>query len=740
MARRAPAKTAMLPLRYATVPLLLVLTLSASAADGPPPAPSVPAADVLHGTTVQDPYRNLEDLTDPATRAWLLAQGQYTAAQLARIDVREAILHRLETLTRDSGDIVRSIRRMPGGRIYYLVRKAGDPQFKLAMREGLDGPERLLVDPQALSQATGVPHAINHYSPSWDGRTLAYGVSSGGSEMASLHLVDIASGRQLREPIPRVVAGANWAPDSRHLAFNQLRALAYEAPDTETYLDTTVYLLDCEHPNDPARPLFGPLVNKSLKLDRLDVASLEFSPDSRWMLARTTDTTALEGKLFIAPLSQLTRESIDWQPISSVTDKITDAQLRGDTLYIKSHAGAPRSRVLALPLKAPDLAKAKVVVPEPRVGVLTDFKLGPEGLIYTEVRAGFNTRVRRHGRGAARDGVDIAPRQPGSTFLVDDPAHAYRDVLLSTSTWTAPQQVINVKSDGTVRVTSLRNNKRPPGAPDVEVREVDVVSHDGVKVPLAILYRKGLELNGRNPTMLIGYGAYGISYGAGYNVSLLAWFERGGVVALANVRGSGAFGEEWHLAGFKATKSNTWKDGIAAARYLIDEKYTSAATLGVWGGSAGGIFVGRAVTSAPELFAAAIFDVGVLDTIRAEESANGITNVSEFGSVKNASEFPALLEMSTYHQIRDGVDYPAVLLVHGMNDPRVDVWHSAKAAARLQAASRSGKPVLLRLDGQAGHGIGSTLGQSLGKQADVYSFLLWQFGLAKLGPPASAGK
>ncbi len=730
----------MSPPRYPVASALLALTLSVMAAEAPPPAPSVPAADVLHGVTVPDPYRNLENLTDPATRAWLVAQGQYTAAQLARIDVREAILHRLETLTRATGDSVRSIRRMPGGRIYYLVRKAGESQFKLAMRDGLDGAERILVDPQVLSQSTGIPHAINHYSTSWDGRTLAYGVSSGGSEMASLHLMDIASGRMLREPIPRVVAGANWAPDSRHLAFNQLRALAYEAPDTETYLDTTVYLLDCEHPGDPARPLFGPLVNKALKLDRLDVASLEFSPDSSWMLARTTDTTVHEGKLFVAPLSELTRDAIDWRPISTAADKITDARLRGDTLYLKSHAGAPRSRVLALPLKTPDLAKAKVVVPEPRVGVLTDFALGPDGVIYTEVRAGFNTRVRRHGRGRIGHGADIAPAQPGSTYLVDDPAHAYRDVLLSTSTWTAPQRVINVKPDGTVRVTSLRNNKRPADAPDVEVREVEVVSHDGVKVPLAILYGKGLQLNGRNPTLLIGYGAYGISFGAGYDARLLAWLERGGVVALANVRGSGAFGEEWHRAGFKATKPNTWKDGIAAARYLIDEKYASPATLGVWGGSAGGIFVGRAVTSAPDLFAAAIFDVGVMDAVRAEESANGITNISEFGSVKNAAEFPALLEMSTYHQIRDGVDYPAVLLVHGMNDPRVDVWHSAKAAARLQAASRSGKPVLLRLDEQAGHGIGSTLRQSLSKQADVYSFLLWQFGLAKLGPPASAGK
>jgi prolyl oligopeptidase len=710
---------------------LWALAAPAAAQDAPPPAPSAPATDVLHGVTVQDPYRNLENPTDPATRAWLQAQGRYAAAKLARIDVRDAIARRLEELNRATGDNVRAIQRMPGGRVYYLTRKAGESQFKLAMRERVEGPERVLVDPQALSRTTNVPHAINHYAPSWDGRTLAYGISSGGSENASLYLMDIATGRQLGEPVPRVLQRAHWAPDSRYFTYNQLRDLGSDAPETETYLDTTVFLLDSQRPEAPPRRLFGPLVNQSLGLDRLDNAWIEFSPDSRWMVARTTDTTVPEGKLFVAPVSALKDDHIPWRAIVNAADKVKDVQLRGDTLYLQSYAGAPRSRVLALSLNDPVLARAKVVVPEPKVGVLSGFGLGPDA-IYSEVRAGFNTRVRRHAAGRVDQGVDVAPAQAGTTFLVDDPAHAYRDLLVTSSTWTAPPRVLAIAASGTVRVTSLRNARRPADAPEIEVTEVMVDSHDGVKVPLAILRRKGLPLDGRNPTLLAGYGAYGITFSAWFNPGSLAWLERGGVLAYANVRGSGAFGDAWHRAGFKTTKPNTWKDGVAAARYLIDRKFTSPAMLGAHGGSAGGIFVGRMVTSAPELFAAAVFEVGVLDTIRAEESANGITNISEFGSAKNPAEFPALLEMSTYHQIRDGVDYPAVLLVHGMNDPRVDVWQSGKATARLQTASRSGRPVLLRLDEQAGHGIGSTFGQAISKQADIYSFLLWQFGVVKL--------
>lgn len=725
-------------LRLCTAALCCALSLAgpAQAADAPPappPAPSVPVTEVMHGVTVADPYRNLENTADPATRQWLRAQGEHAAAVLDRIEVRDVIAKRIAELVKSTGDSVRSIRRLPGDRLYYLVRKAGESQFKLAMRQGLGGAERVLVDPQTLMRATGVPHAINWYAPSWDGRTLAFGISAGGSENASLQLLDIVSARPIGPSIARVPEAGHWSPDSRHFSYNQLRELPKGAAETETYLDTTVYLLDRTQPQRPARALFGPLVNKTLGLERLDVAEVSFVPGSRWMFARTTDTTSPEGKVFVAPVAALAKAAIPWRRVVSAADKVTDVQLRADTLYLRSYAGAPRGRVLALPLKDPVLARAQEVVPEPKVGVLEAFSLARD-VIYSDVRAGFNTRVHRHAPGRVDEGVDVAPSQPGSTFLFDDPAHAYRDVWVGTSTWTDPPRVLAVARDGRVSDTGLRRAQRPAGAPELEVSEVMVTSHDGVKVPLAVLHRKGLVRDGRAPTLLDGYGAYGFSFSARFDPRSIAWFERGGVLALVNVRGGGAFGDEWHRAGFKATKPNTWKDGIAAARWLIEQKYTSPATLGISGTSAGGIFVGRAVTSEPALFAAAIFDVGELDAVRSEESANGITNISEFGTVKDPAEFRAKLEMSTYHQIRDGVAYPAVMLVHGLNDPRVDVWHSAKTAARLQAASRSGKPVILRLDEQAGHGIGSTVGQAISKQADIYAFLLWQFGQAAPKP------
>jgi prolyl oligopeptidase len=710
-----------------------LLVCSAAALAAPPIAPVRDVAEAIHGVTVHDPYRSFEDLRNPETERWLKGQGADAAEQLAHIAGRDAMQSRIEELAQASGDLVRDIVRMPGERIYYLKRKAGVAQFKLMLRVGLAGPERVLVDPDVLAKARGVPHAINYYAPSWDGRTLAYGVSAGGSEDASLYLLDLRSGKPIGRPIPRVAESlVSWAPDSKSLTYNQIRANVAGAPESEKYMDSTVFHLRIDRPGARPRALFGPLVNRALKLDRLDVAGVIFDPSSRTMVARTTDTTLPEGKLFVAPVAALKARSIPWRQISGFDDKITEVELRRDTLYLRTYADAPRGRIVALDLSAPDLKRARTVVPEPKTGVLVHFGLGRDAL-YADVREGFTTRVLRYADGGG-EGVDVAPSLAGSAFGVTDAAHVHPDTFFSTSSWTEPPRVMRTTGPAGVADTGLREARMPPGAPALEISEVKVASHDGALVPLAILHKKGLVLDGSNPTLLIGYGAYGFSFDAGFDARSIAWLERGGVIAYANVRGSGAYGDAWYRAGFKTTKSNTWKDGVACARYLIEQGYASPKTLGIWGTSAGGIFVGRSVTSAPELFAAAIFDVGVLDAVRAEESANGVTNVSEFGTVKNPSEFAALLDMSTYHQIKDGVAYPAVLLIHGMNDPRVDVWHSAKAAARLQAASSSGRPILLRLDGQAGHGVGSTARQGFSQRADIYSFLLWQFGKALAVP------
>ena len=253
-------------------------------------------------------------------------------------------------------------------------------------------------------------------------------------------------------------------------------------------------------------------------------------------------------------------------------------------------------------------------------------------------------------------------------------------------------------------------------------------------MPLSIILKKSVVLDGTNPTILYGYASYGITEEPYFSVSRLAWLDAGGVFAVANPRGSSVYGQDWYKAGFQATKPNTWKDFIACAEWLISNRWTSSSKLGIWGGSAGGILVGRAMTDRPDLFAAVVPQVGLLDAVRAEVTPNGVPNIPEFGTRTTEAGFKALLEMSTYHKIRDGMKYPAVLFIHGVNDPRVEVWQSTKTAARLAAATASNKPILLRLDYDAGHGIGSTKSQVLQERADTFAFFLWQMGVPDFQP------
>jgi prolyl oligopeptidase len=307
--------------------------------------------------------------------------------------------------------------------------------------------------------------------------------------------------------------------------------------------------------------------------------------------------------------------------------------------------------------------------------------------------------------------------------------------LVNLSGWTRARKDYQVEGGGRdVRALSLAKAGPHDAPADLEAREILVRSHDGTPIPVSIIARKGIRLDGRNPTVVIGYGAYGTTDDPSFEPRVRAWTQHGGVWAVVHVRGGGVFGDAWHQAGRKTTKPNTWKDAIAAAEWLVREGWTSPPKMGVLAASAGGILAGRAITERPDLFAAATPVVGMMDMVRFETTGIGQGNVTEFGTVKNEDEFRALLAMSSYHAVRDGVAYPAVMAVVGSNDIRVDVWQSTKFSARMAAATSSGKPVLMRVDYESGHGQGSTRRQLAERMADVFSFMLWQFGEPEFQP------
>ena len=413
---------------------------------------------------------------------------------------------------------------------------------------------------------------------------------------------------------------------------------------------------------------------------------------------------------------------------------MTDFAPRGEDIYLTTHKGALRFKIIRTSIANPDLAHAQVVVPETEAVIKAQTVASDAHYVFLlDGGIGKVLRVPFSNRGAASR--QPVPLPLDGQVWVDAADPRVNGILIGLTSWTkaAADYAYDPQTN---RVTDTRLQPQGPydNPQDIVSEEVKVKSYDGTMVPLSIVHRRDVKLDGSNPTLLEGYGAYGITFDPYFDPKLLAWFERGGVYAVAHVRGGGEYGEGWHLAGKLLTKHNTWRDFIAAAQYLVDHKYTSPAHLAGEGGSAGGITIGRAITERPDLFGAALDDVGLSDALRVEHSPNGPPNIPEFGTTTTPEGYQALYEMSSYHHVKDGTPYPAVMVVTGINDPRVTPWEPAKMTARLQAATSSGKPVLLRVDYEAGHGMGSTKSQTQQLLADQWSFLLWQLGAPGFQP------
>jgi len=703
---------------------------------GPPPVRDVP--EVFFGTTVHDPYRDLENLQAPATRRWMQAQSDYTHATLARISGRDDILaHLVRYDQATSGRVVRVARET--GELWFFERRgATENQFKLYVRRGLQGTESLLVDPEALERSTGKPHAINYYAPAPGGGSVAYGVSQQGSEAAVLHLLDVRSGKAVGAPITRTdFGGVSWSPDGAQFVFNRLQELKPGMPPTEKFSSSQVLLMRAGEPVERALPVFGIGV-PGVEMAPAEIPMVRLSHDGRWAFGSAINGVQREFTLYVAPQAGVLAGRPQWKLLFDAGAEITNTAYMNNRLYLLSHRGASRFQVLELDLMQPDWRQAKVVVPASQ-RVITSIAAAADAL-YIEARDGNVKRLYKRGFATNSMVAEVQLPVAGSFTLDGDegPGTAAHPrlpgLVIDLQGWTRASQIYQVAADGAVSNTGLQAQGPYDEPTDIVADEVLVKSHDGALVPMSIIHRKGIALNGDNPTLLYGYASYGITEEPFFSNSRLAWLDAGGVFAIANPRGSSVYGEDWYRAGFQASKPNTWKDFIACAQWLIAQRYTSALRLAIWGGSAGGILVGRAMTDRPDLFAVVLAQVGALDAVRAEVTPNGVPNIPEFGTRTSEAGFRSLLAMSTYHQIQDGVKYPAVLITHGVNDPRVEVWESTKAAARLMAASSSGKPVLLRLDYDAGHGIGNTKKQQLEERADLFAFALWQMGVAGYRP------
>jgi prolyl oligopeptidase len=697
---------------------LLPKSLRAAAGTAVPPAP-VARIDVVHdtyfGETLSDPYRWMENDKDPDWLPFLKAENDHARAVLDALPARASLLKRIQQL---SGDTVATSRvQRAGGLIFFTQRPQGADNFKLFVRGPGAGPDRVLVDP---TKAGGVKGHVSldwwHASP--NGRYVVYGLSKNGSEDSTLHILTVADGRNLPEQIANTQdANPQWLDDDSGFFYNQLTG-AVDTP--ERFLDSQArfHRLGTDPGADPVLMKRGLVAG--IDYDKIQAPYILTFRGAHHAVLILSDVRP-ESRAFIAPLADAVAGHARWTSFATFEDEVTDIDLDGDSLYLLANKGTPRGRIVKTSAAAPNLATAALIVPQ-GPAVIESMARARDGL-YLQIMDGGISRLRRLGP----DGRVAEIALPfdgtiGSVYTVPSEDGA----LISLTGWLTPAGIYSVDTAGHVVDTGIT----PKPAIDVsayEAKRFFAAAKDGTKIPYTLIYRKGLKLDGRAPTWISAYGSYGLAaYTPAFAGRTLALVDAGAIVGYANVRGGGEYGREWHKAGQLANKPNTWRDLIAVCEDIIAKKYTSPQHLAIGGRSAGGITVGRAMTERPDLFAAVVDGVGWSNPLRYVAEQNGYGEEPEWGAISDPAGYRALKSIDSYQSVKDGTAYPAVLLTTGVTDPRVAPFHVAKMTARLQAATSSGKPILLRVDYDAGHGMGSTRSQQDREAADTYAFLLWR--------------
>jgi prolyl oligopeptidase len=677
-----------------------------------PPTRTDDTVEVLHGETIPDPYRWLENGDDPETRDWTERQNALTERYLAAAPARALIRRRLDELLAIGALTV----PVPAhGRYFYQRREGRQNQPVLYVRDGVEGEDRVAIDPNALDPSGTT--ALDWYYPSDDGRLLAYGLSQNGSEQSVLHVLHVDEGTNLPDRIPRTrAADLAWLPDGSGFYYTRYPEPG-DVPAGEEHYHRAVYfhVLGADPADDEL--VFRPAMKEYWP-------GVGLSPDGRWLLvsvARTFDQTDLY-------LGDRNAGEPVAPPLVAVAENLPasfDGEVAHGRLFLRTNLDAPTYRLFEVDPARPARGHWREIVPARADAVLEGVRvLGDQlALSYLE-RASSRLRLADLD-GGLRHEVELPTL--GSLFGLGAEWDGH-ELFFGFSSYTVPPSVYRI--DLATGKSALWRRVEADVDPDrFEVRQVSVPSRDGTEVTMFLVHRRGLARTGDTPTYLTGYGGFNISMTPAFSRSLLLWLEHDGLVAVPNIRGGGEYGEGWHQGGMLGHKQNSFDDFVAAAEWLVREGYTSAERLAVAGGSNGGLLMGAVLTQRPELFRAVVIQVPLLDMLRYHRFLIARLWIPEYGSPDEPEEFAWLRAYSPYHHVRPGTPYPAVLLATAESDTRVDPMHARKMAARLQAASSSGRPVLLRLESRAGHGAGKPLAKVLDELTDTWTFVFSEVGV-----------
>ncbi len=709
--------------------LLLVCATSALALINLPAAepalqtPKKPVSNDYHGTAVEDPYQWLEKDDEPDVKAWSNAQNQRTRQYLDGLPDRASIEKQLTEWYAKTSPSYFSLVSRPG--ILFAMKFQPPKQqpllVTLTSADDLKS-EKVVLDPNVLD--TKGTTAIDWFVPSLDGKHVAISLSKGGSEDGTLHFYETASGKALPDTIahvqyPTAGGSAAWNNDGTGIYYTRFPRKG-ERPETDLNFYQQIYFHKLGTPDTDDTYSIGK------DFPRIAEIALQTSRDGRYILATVANG---DGGDFAHYLLGPDGSALGgWKQITQFSDQIKVARLgRDNALYLLSRAGAPRGKILRLPLDTPELKNAVEIV-QAGEAVIEQMVPTVDALFVGDLLGG-PSQIRRFGLDGKGEAIIPVPKisDVQEMLALEDNSLLFRDV-----SYTQPAAWFHCAQGKTEPVETALRTTSPVSFADIEVTREFATSTDGSRIPLNIIFRKGMKRDGQNPTLLYGYGGYGISMSPNFDFTRRLWFDRGGVYVVANIRGGGEFGEEWHKAGNLTKKQTVFDDFAAAAEYLIKEKYTRPEKLAIQGGSNGGLLMGAMITQHPNLVRAVVSAVGIYDMLRVELAPNGAFNVTEFGTVKNPEQFKALYAYSPYHHVVDETKYPSILMMTGANDGRVAPYHSRKMTARLEEANKSDNPILLRTSSSAGHGIGTALSERIKQLADIYAFLFAQLEMGRM--------
>jgi len=691
-------------LRLIVVTMLLGTIVPAAVAgglSGPPKARRDDLRETIHGVSIADPYRWLEDQKSPETRAWIEAESAYTQKFLDDLPGRKALRKRFAELLKI--DTV-SAPVACEGRYFFSKRLANQDLSIIYLRQGIDGRDEVLVDPHPMSRDHMVSVAIQDVTR--DGKLLAYGVRRGGEDEVSVVFLDVDTRKPLADHLPRARYMGLSLKDDKTGVYYSLHdkegpRVFYHAMGTDLSKDVL---------------LFG----KGYGPDK--IVSAQLSENGKHLLYTVFyGSAARKTEVYYQPADV----GAKIVPVVNHLEARFFGQFIGDRLYLLTNWNAPNQRVLEAPLNDLEPNHWREVIPTGKA-VLQGFS-AVGGKLFADYLENVKSRIKiLDPEGKPLGDLEL----PGIGTISGVSGRWDSDeAFFSYTSFVVPPTIYRYNvADGARSIWAKMN---VPISPDkYEVKQIWYASKDGTKVPMFLVHAKGLKLDGTHPTWLTAYGGFNISMTPSFSATAALWVESGGVFALPNLRGGGEFGEEWHLAGMLDKKQNVFDDFISAAEWLISERYTNPQKLAISGGSNGGLLVGAALTQRPDLFAAVVCSVPLLDMLRYQNFLVARFWVPEYGSAENAKQFKTLLAYSPYHNVKAGTKYPAVIFVSGDSDTRVAPLHARKMCALLQAETGSDKPVLLHYDLKTGHSAGKPINKQIDDQADIFSFVFKELSMS----------